>query len=319
MMIRRSATITLSTLLAFAGCGERVPQGQPLQIFGRTGVGDGEFNYPRAAVAAAGERVFIVDKAGRIQSFRQDGSFIRQWRMPQISAGRPTGLGVGPGGRLFVADTHYNRVMIFDFDGRRIGEFGQAGKGPGQFGMVIDVKVDRDGFIYVSEFGGNDRISKFTADLKYLFSFGGPHAGEARLARPQSLCPSPDGTLWVADAGNHRICHFDADGRFLGSFGSVGDALGRLRFPYDIDLLSDGTLVVCEYGNNRVQRFTPVGESLGVWGGPGRKPGELAYPWALAVCSGDRIFVIDSGNNRVQVINGLDKRTWRREASHEAP
>ena len=284
----------------------------PILVFGRTGVGPGEFNYPRAAVAAPGGRLYVVDKGGRIQCLTQTGESLLSWRMPEIGAGKPTGLGIAPDGRLFAADTHYNRVLIFDPSGEQVGEFGSPGDGPGQFRLPTDVAIDPAGFVYVAEYGGNDRVSKFSPDLEYLLSFGGREVGEGRLERPQSLVIASDNTIWIADACNHRVCRFDADGRFRSAFGRVGNAPGELRFPYNVDLLSDGTLVVCEYGNNRVQRFDAEGHSLGTWGLAGRRAGELAYPWARAVGRDDRVLIVDSGNNRVQVIDGRAARTWSR-------
>jgi DNA-binding beta-propeller fold protein YncE len=284
----------------------------PRLIFGRTGAGPGEFNYPRAALLTPDGLLFTVDKGGgRVQCLQTDGAFVRDWRMPDTSAGRPTGLGLAPDGRLFIADTHYARIMIFDQQGHHLGAFGEWGEGPGQFHLPTDVAIDTDGTIYVSEYGGDDRISKFSPDQRWLLSFGGQDAGEARLSRPQTILIAPDHTLWVADACNHRICRFDADGRLLASFGRLGAGRGELRFPYSLDLLSDGTLIVCEYGNNRLQRFTPDGRSLGTWGTPGRDAGQLAYPWAVSIGPDDGVFVIDSGNNRVQVIDGRDAANWR--------
>lgn len=303
--------LALATLSS-VGCQPDTPPGTlpPLLLFGRTGMGPLEFNYPRAAALSADGRLYVVDKAGRIQALTQAGDFLRTWRMPEIDAGKPTGLGTAPDGTVYAADTHYARVMIFTPDGQHLGQFGTFGEGPGQFRLPTDVAIDPAGFIYVSEYGGNDRISKFSPQGEYLFSFGDREAGEGSLERPQGLLIGPDHTLWVADSCNHRICHFDTGGRFLGAFGRPGQAVGELWFPYGLDLLSDGTLAVCEYGNNRVQRFDPAGRSLGIWGAAGRRPGQLAYPWALAVGEDDRIFVIDSGNNRVQVIAGGSRRTW---------
>ncbi len=281
-------------------------------VFGETGMGPGEFSYPRAAVRGANDRLYIVDKAARIQCYTPDGRFAFGWRMPEWQAGKPTGLGAGPDGKIYVADTHYSRVVVFDADGTRVGEFGSRGEGPGQFILPTDVAVTPAGDVYVAEYGGNDRISKFSPSWEYRFSFGGRAAGSAQLQRPQALLLDDDGTLWVADACNHRICHFTADGELLGTFGRAGTALGELRFPYGLDRLSDGTFVVAEYGNNRVQRFDASGHSLGVWGTAGRKPGQLAYPWAAVVAPGDHVFILDSGNNRVQVIRGLAADTWRR-------
>jgi DNA-binding beta-propeller fold protein YncE len=308
------AAVAAATWAAFlAGCGGgSSDSGLPVLIFGRTGMGAGEFSYPRAAAIAPSGRLYVVDKAAHVQCFTQDGRFVLDWHLPDKDAGKPTGLGIGPDGTVYVADTHYSRVVVFDPNGQTLGEFGTFGEGPGQFKLPSDVVIDRAGCIYVSEYGGNDRISKFSADRKYLFSFGGPDAGQARLERPQSLLVGPDNTLWVTDACHHRICRFDTEGKLLGEFGRAGQGLGELKFPYGLDMLSDGTLVVTEFGNNRLQRFDTAGQSLGTWGTAGRGPGELASPWTALAGEHDRILLLDSGNNRVQVIDGLARGTWQK-------
>jgi DNA-binding beta-propeller fold protein YncE len=303
-------------LLAFpvfcAGCGNAGSTGdQPLLAFGRTGVGPVEFNYPRAAAFGPDGLLYIVDKGGRAQVLTQSGEFVRDWHMPEYTAGKPTGLGIAPDGRIYFADTHYFRVTVFRPDGTLDHRFGAWGDEPGQFRLPTDVAIDPRGFIYVSEYGGNDRVTKFTLDWKPVLTLGGRDAGDAQLVRPQSLCLAPDGTLWITDSCNHRIVHFDGEGRLLTAFGKPGGGWGELRFPYNAEVLSDGTLVVMEYGNNRVQRFDQSGKSLGIWGGAGRGLGQLAYPWALAVDEHDRVYLIDSGNNRVQVIDGVSAATWK--------
>lgn len=313
MTVRRIALpVLLCSALAFSGCGRPAQQSsEPALLFGRTGVGPLEFSYPRAAAFDGHLGLVVVDKSGRVQRIAPDGTFLTHWRTPAVEAGKPVGLTVAPDGRVFVADTHYHRVLVYSADGRLLTQLGSLGDGPSEFRLVTDVAVDSDGFVYVGEYGGNDRVSKFTARLEYLFSFGLPSESDPGLNRPQGLLIAPDDTLWVADAVNHRVVHFDGSGRCLGVFGKLGGKLGELRYPYGIDRLSDGSLVVCEYGNNRVQRFDPGGQSLGVWGSAGREPGQLAYPWALAVGKDDHVYIVDSGNNRVQVIEGGVRSTWR--------
>jgi len=86
-------------------------------VFGETGMGPGEFSYPRAVAVAPDGSVFVVDKTARIQRFNPKGEYETSWRMPEWQAGKPVGLSVHPDGRVFVADTHYCRVMIYDRDG----------------------------------------------------------------------------------------------------------------------------------------------------------------------------------------------------------
>jgi DNA-binding beta-propeller fold protein YncE len=297
------ALLVLSSAFFFAGCTDRnVGADGVVGVFGETGFGVGEFSYPRAIAASRDGLVYVADKTGRIQRFDADGRWQLQWFMPEYKAGKPTGLTVDPQGRVFAADTHYHRVIVFDRDGNRIGQFGTQGRGPGQFELPTKVAIDRDGFLYVGEYGGNDRISKFTPDWKFVSSFGGPDSGPAALSRPSGMVFDEQQVLWVADACNHRICRFDDSGRFLGSFGVLGKNAGQLCYPYDIELFSDGTLLVSEYGNNRLQRFDRSGRSLGTWGSAGRKPGQLACPWSAAIGPRQRVYVVDSNNNRVQIV-----------------
>ena len=156
--------------------------------------------------------------------------------------------------------------------------------------------------MFVSEYGGNDRVSVFSPQGEFLLSFGSPGEGAGQFSRPASLCvDGPRGRLYVADACNHRIVVYDLAGVRQGELGGLGSGPGQLRYPYGLALASDGRLVVCEYGNNRLQVFGPDGRPLRLLGGPGRAPGQLAYPWDVAVDGRDRAYVVDAGNNRVQV------------------
>jgi ABC-type Fe3+ transport system permease subunit/sugar lactone lactonase YvrE len=273
-----------------------------LDAFGKTGRGQGEFAYPRAIDITDDDLLFVVDKTGRIQKLSPEGEFINCINMPLIETGKPTGLSVAPDGNLYVADTHYHRVVVFSPEGKLIDEFGKFGQDNGSFIYPTDVAFSPDGRIFVSEYGGNDRISVFTEQGDFLFCFGTPGSGSGQLARPSALCmDSARKCLYVADACNHRIAVYDLDGNILEYISSAGRAPGQLRYPYDLALLADGTLVVCEYGNNRLQLFGPDRKSLAVYGCAGRQSGQLAYPWGVAVDARRRAFIVDAGNNRIQV------------------
>lgn len=308
---RRVAALACGVALLALGCrDEPYGVGGPELIFGRTGLGPGEFSYPRAGVYVPDVGLLVVDKTARIQCFDLDGTFRYSWRMPEHAAGKPTGLGLGPDGQVYVADTHYSRVLVFSPQGDEHARFGRRGAGLGEFLLPTDVAVDATGRIYAAEYSGNDRITRFTPGFEPELTFDGSVGGDVSFRRPQCLLFDEAGNLWVADSCNHRICQLSPDGELLSSFGRSGTEPGALRFPYGMDWLSDGTLVVAEYGNNRVQRFSRAGRSLGTWGRAGRKPGELAYPWAVVVGPEDRIYVIDSGNNRVQVFDGGRAANW---------
>jgi len=303
----RYALLTFFCAMAvgLAGCDRHsgyVGKAKVLDVFGRTGRGQGEFIYPRAIDIASDGSLFIVDKTGRIQCFTHKGEFLGAFQMPLIEAGKPTGLSFAPNGNLYVADTHYHRVLVFSPKGKLISGLGQFGQEEGSFIYPTDVAFSGDGRIFVSEYGGNDRISVFTEQGNFLYCFGAPGNGDGQLSRPSAICVERSRKrLYIADACNHRIAIYDFDGKPFGYIGSPGRGRGQLRYPYDLALLPDGSLIVCEYGNNRLQLFSPDGQSLAVYGQAGRQPGQLAYPWGVAVNNKRQAFVVDAGNNRIQV------------------
>lgn len=303
---RYSALVMLcAAMLVLSGCDRKsgsVTNAKVINAFGRTGRGPGEFIYPRAIDIASDGSLFIVDKTGRIQRLTADGDFLSEFQMPQVETGKPAGLSFAPNGNLYVADTHYHRVVIFSLEGKIVGQFGKFGQDEGCFIYPTDVAFSGDGRIFVSEYGGNDRISVFSEKGDFLYCFGTPGNGPGQLSRPSALCVDRSRKrLYVADACNHRIAIYNFDGKLLECISSIGREPGRLRYPYDLALLPDGCIAVCEYGNNRLQLFSPNGQSLGVYGRPGRQLGELAYPWGLSIDSKGQIFIVDAGNNRIQV------------------
>jgi ABC-type Fe3+ transport system permease subunit/DNA-binding beta-propeller fold protein YncE len=308
--------------LLLAGCDDKARPGSAkvLGAFGRTGAGNGEFIYPRAIDACPDGTLYIADKTGRIQHLSAAGDYLGGFPMPEFNAGKPTGLRVGPDGNIYVADTHYHRVMVLRPDGRMAGKFGSFGQGAGEFIYPTDIAFIGEGKILVSEYGGNDRISVFAMQAglaRFVKSFGSVGSGRGQFARPAAMAiDRKRNILYIADACNHRIAIYDIaailddtrdagpagkpDG-LMGYFGSIGSDPGQLRYPYGLALLDNGDLAVCEFGNNRVQVFSPDGKSLGIVGGPGREVGQLAFPWGLVADNQRRAFIVDAGNNRIQI------------------
>ncbi len=299
------ASVALGILLFLPGCQQEEPSsGKPLEVintFGTPGLSLGQFNYPRAmAIDPQRECIYIVDKTARVQRFGFDGVAQLQWRMPEYEIGQPVGISVSPDGRVFVGDSHYHRVLVFDADGNELMRFGEYGEGPGQFSTFpSDIAFGPEGRLYVAEYGGNDRIQVFTAEGDFLFTFGSFGEGPGQLSRPQSLYFDLEaGELYIADACNHRIVVTDADGATLRTIGQSGAGLGEFVYPYDFLLRPDRTLLVVENGASRVQWLDADGGSLASFGRFGQGAEELQNPWGIDGAS-SRIFVLDSRNNRV--------------------
>jgi len=302
--LRKAALLVLLAVLFVDSIGcKRAPltDSGVTHFFGGVGLGDGNFNYPRAIASDRTKSVYVVDKSGRVQWFDADGGFEGSWRVPETVAGFPVGLAVHSDGRVFVADTHYHRVLIYSAEGTLVGSFGEEGMGDGQFQLPTDVAIDASGNIYVSEYHENDRVTKWSPDFQFVTVLA-TNAGGTRLSRPTGLAVDDEQTLWLADACNHRIVRMSLDGEVLTVFGKFGSGPGELRYPYDISLAPNGELLVCEYEGNRLQWFSKDGRSLRIWGRPGRAVGKLFAPWGAVYGPHGRVYVLDSLNSRVQVI-----------------
>ena len=302
-MIRSSSVGLFLVILGAGGCEPPpITASGVVKVYGTVGRGPGAFSYPRAITADPDGSILVVDKAGRVQRFSEDGVYLSEWRMPQTKQGKPVGLTVHPDGRVFVADTHYHRVLIFDRSGEIVGSFGSEGTGDGQFKLPTDVALDARGFIYVSEYQGNDRITKWTPDLRFVQAIGEQPIEGQRLRRPAAIAIDDGQTLWVADACNHRLVRFTLDGTVLSTVGKFGRGAGELRYPYDVDVSPEGTIFVCEYGGDRLQWFSRDGRSLRVWGQSGRAPGQLSAPWGATYARNGYVHIVDSLNSRIQIV-----------------
>ena len=265
---------------------------------GMPGRTPGRFDTPRGLDVHAGE-LYVVDRSSRVQRLAADGSVVCWWPMPKIDNGRPVGLTVLGDGRVAVADTHEYRVLIFDPCGTLVQQFGRYGTGSGEFVYPTDIAEHASGALYVSEYGGHDRISVFDPDGTWVRSIGHPgevgQVGEpAHFVRPQSIEWSrSNAILWVADSGNHVVQGVDPNTGLT----RVLIGAGMLRYPYGLEVLDDDTLLVTEYGSHRLSRWAPSGELLGAWGAWGDSPGHTRMPWAVAWDAGsNRVYVRDTGN-----------------------
>jgi len=252
---------------------------------------------PRAVTIGRNDEVIALDTAGRILVFTAEGTLSRQWRMPDSKEGRPEGACVLKDGRIAVADTHYHRVVFFDPEGKVLGMFGSKGEGAGEFMYPVSVVQDDKENLYVCEYGGNDRVQKFTVDGKFLLAFGGFERGEGKFQRPAGMVWR-NGKLFVADAMNNRVQVFSDRGEFLRVLGRPGKPL-VFHYPYDITMDAAGALYVIEYGAGRLAKVSQDGELLARFGTTGRGEREFQTPWGVAIDSKRRVRIADTGNRRI--------------------
>lgn len=160
-------------------------------------------------------RVVGIDEDGELVATLGDGE-LRYAAEDGSLLPSAWGVGVGPDGAVYVADTWNHRILKY-VDGEQVGSFGQGGSPPAfDEGLDLlfgprDVAVDAEGFVYFTD-TGNKRIVVLDPDLEPVRAFGGQGLAAGQLNEPTSLAFDPEtGELVVADLWNLRVQVFDED------------------------------------------------------------------------------------------------------------
>ena len=112
--------------------------------------------------------VYVCDRANnRLQVFRKDGSFVKEFRVdPQTLANGSVWdlvLSSDPQQKfIFMADGANGQISVLAReDGKVLSQWGRHGRQPGQFKWVHNIGIDSKGNLYTAEVGFGRRVQKF--------------------------------------------------------------------------------------------------------------------------------------------------------------
>ncbi|HZO46706.1 MAG TPA: hypothetical protein VFB68_12485 [Xanthobacteraceae bacterium] len=113
--------------------------------------------------------VYVCDRVNdRIQVFKKDGSFVKEFRVEaktlQNGSVWDLVLSTDPEQRyIFVADGANGQIHVISReDGKLLTQWGRHGRQPGQFKWVHNIAIDSKGTLYTSEVGFGRRVQKFS-------------------------------------------------------------------------------------------------------------------------------------------------------------
>lgn len=214
-----------------------------------------ELDEPNDLFVAPGGDLFISDgKSGRVARYDKDGNPLGEFRDAE-NLKRPVSVTVDSRGlRVFVADSLYDRVVVFNSQGMSLYGIGFRGDGPGGFKNIRTMVQGRNGILYVVN-GVRQQIQAYGVDGTFIGSFG-----QGTFTDPEGITVDDDNRLYLADRFNHRLVVY-RDGRLVESYGTHGIKAGQFNQPGRLAYYK-GYLFVADRRNARVQVFKVVPESF---------------------------------------------------------
>ncbi len=227
--------------------------------------GDGIFSNPHGVTIGPDGMVYCVDNGDHtVRKLTPDGKLLLTLgeankpspAMSGIPFNLPTHSAVDArDGGLYVADGYANaRVHKFSPDGKHLFSWGESGTGPGQFNIVHNIVVDKDGWVYIAD-RENHRIQVFDSNGKYETQW-------VNLSRAACVCfdMKDEPLIYVGEyfcgiASNKtgmnlgpRVSIMDLKGNVLAQLSeqSYGDEAGRFYSPHGIAVDSKGDIYVAE-------------------------------------------------------------------------
>jgi DNA-binding beta-propeller fold protein YncE len=127
--------------------------GEPLFTLGRSGSGDGEFNYPYDVTVDSTGDIFVLDSGNfRVQVFDDKGNYKYKFGSVGTAPGhfaRPKSLAISSDDKLFVIDAAFGNFQIFNKRGGVYLSVGQSGYQVAEFMLPMGIAINEKDHIYV--------------------------------------------------------------------------------------------------------------------------------------------------------------------------
>lgn len=244
----------------------------------------------------AGDYLLVADPGNNEIKVLDTGKLKQLSQFGKGDLADPHDVAFDPKGRLLVADTKNDRIMIYKFDGvyrdgspnieylATISDGLSAPKG---------VAAGTGGRIYIANTGDNSVLLIKDGKIITRITAAGP--AETALSGPIDVHIDSAGHVLVSDSGNKRVLVFDFSLKFQQELSTEKYGFKR---PGRISSDDAGLIFIADEGRDEIgiidSRFKPKGRI----NASSTRPGGLIRPQGIETI-GRYMWVTDTGNNRV--------------------
>jgi len=210
--------------------------------------------FPYGIAVDAHNSIYVTDLVrGRIAVYNAEGKFERYIGnfKGEGEFDRPRSIAIArAAGRIYLADTPRNLVLILDLNGKILAKVGKrgGGNGPAEFMEPIEIAIyENEVFVFDR---GNFRIQVLDLDghFRRQFNLGGSGAVDAN-----GMAFDTQGRLFVPALNWVEV--FNREGKLLFRFGQYGDQPGEFQMTKGICTDKKDRVYVIDSGNHRIQVF----------------------------------------------------------------
>jgi len=211
----------------------------------------------------------------------------------------PSGVAIGGGEKIYIAEQSMNRVHVFSKSGQHQGSI-----------LGLDapaaVAVDSAGQIYIGNVGRGD-VEVYSPDFLLIGTLG---VGVGEFKKPIGIAVDSAGLIYVVDGRDSKVKVYNTDRSFKFSFGSKGISNGQFQLPTSIvinevtnEILIPDFAATIESARVQVFDLNGVFKRSFVTTGTNELGETVSFlrPFGIAVDALDRIYVTDGYQNVVTV------------------
>ena len=195
--------------------------------------------------------------------------------------------------KIYVADTDNSRIMIYDYNGKYLSQFGKKTGTPGSMAAPAAVMV-LNNEIYVVD---------IAQAIVIVYDMQGKYKrilGNLQFIKPVSIAYANE-RYYILDTGAMGVNILDKNGKLIKFFGKQGDKPGEFYCPDGLDV-RDNKLYVADSNNNRIQVFDLDGKFLQEWKGKDASgAGGYSIPRGIAFDRQGNLYTAEMLSGRVSI------------------